>query len=78
MKDILETIILHLVENKDEVNIKETENQEKGITTFEVKVSEKDMGKIIGKNGRTAKSIRTVMKSIAGKERKKVNVEFVD
>lgn len=78
MKDILETIILHLVENKDEVNIKETENQEKGITTFEVKVSEKDMGKVIGKNGRTAKSIRTVMKSIAGKERKKVNVEFVD
>ena len=78
MKDILETIILHLVENKNEVNIKETENQEKGITTFEVKVSEKDMGKVIGKNGRTAKSIRTVMKSIAGKERKKVNVEFVD
>ena len=78
MKDILETIILHLVENKEEVNIKETENQEKGIITFEVKVSEKDMGKIIGKNGRTAKSIRTVMKSIAGKERKKVNVEFVD
>lgn len=78
MKDILETIILHLVENKDEVNIKETENQEKGITTFEVKVSEKDMGKVIGKNGRTAKSIRTVMKSIAGKDRKKVNVEFVD
>lgn len=78
MKDILETIILHLVENKDEVNIKETENQEKGITTFEVKVSGKDMGKVIGKNGRTAKSIRTVMKSIAGKDRKKVNVEFVD
>ncbi len=78
MKDILETIILHLVENKDEVKIAETENQENGVITFEVKVADGDMGRIIGKNGRTAKSIRTVMKSVAGKDRKKVNVEFVD
>lgn len=76
MKEILETIILNLVEDKDSVSI--TEKTEEKLTTFQVKVSENDMGKIIGKQGRVAKSIRTVMKSIAGKEHKKVMVEFLD
>ena len=75
MKDILETIILNLVDNKDAVEIKEV-NGEKS-TIFEVKVANEDMGKIIGKQGRLAKSIRTVMKSVAGKEQKKVTVEFI-
>ena len=76
MKEILETIIKNLVEDKDSVEINELEN-EKGIT-LEVKVSDKDMGKVIGKEGKIAKAIRTIMKSVAGKERKKVTVEFVD
>ena len=76
MKDVLELIILNLVEDKDAVEIKETDN-EKSIL-LEVKVSKNDMGKVIGKQGRLAKSIRTVMKSIAGKEHKKVIVEFVE
>ena len=76
MKEILETIILNLVDNKDAVEIKEINNNEKSIT-FEVKVAESDMGKIIGKQGRLAKSIRTVMKSVAGKEQKRVSVEFI-
>lgn len=76
MKDILETIILNLVEDKESVTIKES-NQEKTVL-FEVKVAEKDMGKVIGKQGKLARSIRTVMKSIAGKEHKKVTVEFVE
>ena len=75
MKDILETIIESLVENKDAVEIKET--VEEKLVTYEVKVAEGDMGKVIGKQGRLAKSIRTVMKSLAGKEHKKVTVEFV-
>ncbi|MBR3249438.1 MAG: KH domain-containing protein [Clostridia bacterium] len=75
MKDILETIIVSLVENKDAVEIKET-SEEKSVT-YEVKVAESDMGRIIGKQGRLAKSIRTVMKSIAGKEHKKVSIEFI-
>ena len=75
MKDILETIILNLGDNKDAVEIKEV-NGEKS-TIFEVKVANEDMGKIIGKQGRLAKSIRTVMKSVAGKEQKKVTVEFI-
>ena len=76
MKDILETIILNLVEDKDSVTIKETEKDK--TTVFEVKVAEKDLGKVIGKQGKIARSIRTVMKSVAGKEHKKVSVEFVE
>ena len=75
MKEFLETIILNLVDNKDAVEIKEV-NGEKSIT-FEVKVAETDMGRIIGRQGRLARSIRTVMKSVAGKEHKKVSVEFI-
>ena len=76
MKEILETIILSLVEDKSAVQIEE-KNNEKSIT-FEVKVAEKDMGKVIGKEGKVAKSIRTVMKAVAGKERKKVSIDFVE
>ena len=76
MKEILETIILNLVDNKDSVEIKET-SDEKSIV-FEVKVAKEDMGRVIGRQGRLAKSIRTVMKSVAGRERKKVSVEFVE
>ncbi len=75
MKEILETIILNLVDNKEEVSIME-KNEEKTIS-YEVKVATEDMGRVIGKQGRTAKAIRMVMKSVAGKEHKKVIVEFV-
>ena len=75
MKDILETIILNLVENKDAVEIKEIEGEKSII--FEVKVAQEEMGKIIGKQGRLAKSIRTVMKAVASKEQKRISVEFI-
>ncbi len=76
MKEILETIILNLVDNKEEVSIME-KDEEKTIS-YEVKVAAEDMGRVIGKQGRTAKAIRMVMKSVAGKEHKKVVIEFVD
>ncbi len=75
MKDILETVILNLVDNKEAVEIKEI-NEEKSIV-FEVRVADGDMGRIIGKQGRLAKSIRTLMKAVATKEQKKVSVEFI-
>ena len=75
MKEILETIILNLVDDKDAVEINEVEGEKSII--FEVKVAESDMGRVIGKQGRLAQSIRTVMKSVAGKEHKKVSVEFI-
>ena len=74
MKEILETIIFNLVENKEAVEVKETDEEKRIV--FNVKVAKEDMGKIIGKQGRLAKSIRTVMKSVAGKNGKKVSVEF--
>ena len=75
MKEIIETIILNLVDNKDAVQV--NEKQGENSVVYEVKVSNEDMGKVIGKQGRLAKSIRTLVKSIAGKEHKKVTVEFV-
>ena len=75
MKEILETIILNLVDNKDAVEIKQVDGEKSII--FEVRVAEEDMGKIIGKQGRLAKSIRTVLKAVASREQKKVSIEFI-
>ena len=75
MKEILQTIILNLVDNKEAVEIKETQGERNIV--LEVKVAEEDMGKVIGKQGRLAKSIRTLMKAVATKEQKKVTVEFM-
>ena len=75
MKELLEVIIQGLVDNKENVSVEEkTMNH---TIVYQVKVAQNDMGKLIGKQGKMAKSIRTVMKSVAGKEHKKVNVEFV-
>ena len=76
MKEILETIILNMVNNKEAVTITEEANEKS--VTFKVSVAEEDFGKVIGKQGRTAKAIRVVMKSVAGKEHKSVSVEFID
>ncbi|MBR2787264.1 MAG: KH domain-containing protein [Clostridia bacterium] len=76
MKDVLELIISSLVDNKNQISIDETSNGKN--VDFKVKVSQNDMGKIIGRQGRVAKAIRAVMKSVAGKEGKHVNVEFVE
>ena len=75
MKEVLESIILNLVDNKTEVSVKEVEGEKSII--FEVKVAESDMGKIIGKQGKIANSIRTIMKAVATKEQKRVSVEFI-
>lgn len=75
MKEILNTIITNLVDSKDAVEINEIDGTQSVV--FEVKVAENDMGKIIGKQGRIAKSIRTVMKAVAAKENKKATVEFI-
>ena len=76
MKEILETIILNLVENKDKVT--KSPKEEENTINIEVKVAQSEMGKVKGKQGKDAKAIRTVMKSLAAKEHKKVVIEFVD
>ena len=76
MKEILELIITNLAQDKQAVSVEEI--AEENVITYKVKVSNDDMGRVIGKQGRVAKSIRTVMKSISAKEGKKVNIDFVD
>lgn len=75
MEKFLEIMILNLVDNKEAVEINKVDSENS--TTFEVKVAKEDMGKVIGKQGRLAKSIRTIMKSVATKEHKKVQIEFI-
>ena len=75
MEEFLKIIISNLVENKDAIEIN-TIDKGKSIT-FEVKVAQEDMGKVIGKQGRIAQAIRNVMKAVANKEHKKASVEFL-
>ncbi len=74
MKELVEVIAKALVDNPDEVEATETEN-EKAIIV-ELKVASADTGKVIGKGGRIAKSIRSVVKAAAAKDDKKVIVEI--
>lgn len=74
MEKILKTIIENLVENKDQVQITRVDD-EKG-TLLKVKVADSDMGRVIGKQGKIAKAIRTVMKAVTSKEHKKVGIVF--
>ena len=75
MKKLVEVIVKALVDSPDEVVVTERET-DKGLL-IEIKVSEDDKGKIIGKQGRIAKSIRSVVKAAASKEDKKVIVDIL-
>ena len=75
MKEILESIILNIVANKEQVSV--TEAIEETAIIYEVKVAEEDIGRIIGKQGKVAQAIRTLIKSIGAKEKKKIVVKFV-
>lgn len=76
MKEILESIILNIVNDKEAVLIEEKIDGENVV--YEVKVANDDMGRVIGKQGRVAKAIRTLMKSLGAKEKKRITVEFID
>ena len=76
MKEILEVVIKNLVQDTDSVTIEEVASDSE--MKYEVRVAQKDMGRVIGKKGKIAQSIRTVMKAVAAKENKKVVVEFID
>ena len=76
MKEVLELVIKGLVKDESSVSIEEIASEKE--IKYEVKVSKEDMGRVIGKRGKIAQSIRTLVRAIAGKENKKVIVEFVD
>ncbi|HHW30525.1 MAG TPA: KH domain-containing protein [Clostridiaceae bacterium] len=75
MKELLEVMAKALVDNPEEVYVNEIEGEKSLI--LELKVSKEDMGKVIGKQGRIAKAIRTVIKASAIKENKRVIVEII-
>ena len=76
MKGILESIILNIVDNKEAVKIEEKIDGDNIV--YEVKVENSDMGRVIGRQGRVAKAIRTLMKSLGAKEKKRITIEFLD
>ena len=76
MKELVEVIAKALVDDPESVVVNERE--EKKTTFLEVRVAESDMGKVIGKQGRIAKAIRSVVKAAAAKEDKKVIVDIMD
>lgn len=75
MKDLVEVIAKALVDNPDEVVVTEKTNGRN--VTIELHVSADDMGKVIGKQGRIAKAIRSVVKAASSKENLKVDVEII-
>ncbi|HIU48741.1 MAG TPA: KH domain-containing protein [Candidatus Avimonoglobus intestinipullorum] len=75
MKEVLEIIARALVDSPDEVTVTEVEGEQSVI--LELRVAEGDMGKVIGKQGRIAKAIRTVVKAAASREDKRVVVEIL-
>ena len=76
MKELVEAIAKALVDDPESVVVNERE--EKKTTVLEVRGAESDMGKVIGKQGRIAKAIRSVVKAAAAKEDKKVIVDIMD
>jgi len=75
MKDLVEVIAKALVQNPEQVSV--TEAADDKTVVYELRVAPEDMGKIIGKQGRIAKALRTVVKVAATRENKKVSVEII-
>ncbi len=75
LKELLSFIAKNIVDSPDDVSVEVVDREE--ITTLELRVAKEDMGKIIGRNGRMAKDLRTIVRA-ASRESKKVHVEIVD
>ena len=75
MKELVEVLVKSLVDNPDQVLV--TEKLEGDSIILELKVADSDMGKVIGKRGRIAKALRTVLKAAANKDKQKVMLEIV-
>ena len=76
MKELLTYVARNLVEHPEAVSVTETAGA--GETVLELRVAPEDMGKVIGRQGRIAKEIRTLMRSVAQRKGTKVSVEIVD
>ncbi len=77
MKELLEYLARGLVEHPDQVSVNEV-NEDDGATVLELSVADEDYGSVIGRGGRTASALRTLVKTAASKERRRVFVDIVD
>ncbi|MCX6365335.1 MAG: KH domain-containing protein [Armatimonadetes bacterium] len=75
MKQTVEYLVKALVDSPEEVQVDEIPGEE--ATTYEVRVAADDLGKVIGKQGRIANALRTIVKAVAMKDKRKVYVEIV-
>ncbi|HEX3026019.1 MAG TPA: KH domain-containing protein [Clostridia bacterium] len=76
MQDLLIAIVQGLVENPSEVKVTEDPPTDDGTIVYHLHVAEGDMGRVIGKQGRIAKAIRTVVRAAANRQNKKIAVEI--
>jgi predicted RNA-binding protein YlqC (UPF0109 family) len=76
MKDFLEFIVKHLVDKPNEVQINEVDGER--TVVYELRVGQGDMGKVIGKHGKTAKSIRTLLAAASAKAGKRAVLEILE
>ena len=76
MKELLTYVARNLVDNPDQVSV--TEYEGSGETVLELRVAPEDMGKVIGRQGRIAKEIRTLIRSVAQRSGKRVSVDIID
>ncbi len=76
MKEFIEYIVKNLVDNPDEVSVVEIEGTR--TTVYELRVGEGDLGKVIGKEGKTAKSIRTILSAAAARQGKRAVLEILE
>ncbi len=77
MKDFMEFVVKHLVDSPDNVNIVETKQSEKSVI-LKLTVAHDDIGKVIGKQGKTAQSLRTLLTAVAAKDGIKATLNIVD
>ena len=76
MKDLIITIVSGLVDEPEKITVEVDEPNEEGVTVYHLKVAEGDVGRVIGKQGRIAKAIRTVMRAAAVRKDVKVQVDI--
>jgi len=78
MKEFFITLVQNMVDDSNNVSVSETLADGGGVVVYTVKVAANDIGKLIGKQGRNAQAIRTVMECISAKHRKRVIIDIVD
>ena len=76
MEKLLISIVSGLVENPEAVTVTVDQPNEEGVIVYHLKLAENDMGRVIGKQGRIAKAIRTVMRAAANRNEQKIAVEI--